>query len=406
MIRHAVVSVGILLSLQSLSEAFVVAPSKTEVFRQATTFQSPTRKSDSWRLYYNENPFNPDNVTIVASTASNWSISSNESSNEHPMRSQSPQIATTTTTTFSKDSSTNNDKKAQKLLLPSTYKKSTQSNVTTATPSHHEWLTDQQIIEAQKPSKRQDRSKLMQKGVVIIDRIRARWRIFMESQRVLNPGMKFRVRLGVAVVTIASVLSVILPPAVRGGKGGITSILVLLQKWVAHRGFQGIAALGRSVAYGWALFVAYPRMLDRRAADKKKRDRDRAMERWRVYLRSLAAEVVRLRQELSSIDGEIRAFRREIISLKATLTKFDGEGTNGDDGDEETKHRKNQSWNADIQEAITQEMTHLTQLREDTKQALAAARQTWSEMRAKSPLEAWEADDFLLVSSHNSLPPT
>ncbi|KAG7345643.1 hypothetical protein IV203_033174 [Nitzschia inconspicua] len=398
MTRHAVVSVGILLSLQSLSEAFVFAPSKTEVLRDAT------RKSGSWRLYYNENPFNSDNVTVVASTASNWSISSNESSNVHPMKSQSPPMATTTS---SKDSSTNNDKKAQKqLLLPSTYKNSTQSNVTNATPSHQEWPTDQQIIESQKTSKRRRRSKLMHKGVVIIDRIRARWRIFMESQRVLNPGMKFRVRLGVAVVTIASVLSVILTPAVRGGKGGITSILVLLQKWVAHRGFQGIAALGRSVAYVWALFVAYPRMLDRRAADKKKRDRDKATERWRVYLRSLAAEVVRLRQELSSIDGEIRAFRREIISLKATLTKFDGEGTNGEDGDEETKHRKNRSWNADIQEAITQEMTHLTQLREDTKQALAAARQTWSEMRAKSPLEAWEADDFLLVSSHNSLPPT
>ena len=113
--------------------------------------------------------------------------------------------------------------------------------------------------------------------------------------------------------------------------------------------------------------------------------------------------MVRLRQELSSIDSEIRAFRREIISLKASLTK-----AKSDTVDPENASSNSDQWNEDIQEAITQEMTHLRQLREDTKQALAAARETWSEMRAKSPLEAWEADDFLLVASPDSysMPPS
>jgi hypothetical protein len=203
---------------------------------------------------------------------------------------------------------------------------------------------------------------------------------------------------------MASVLSFFLPATrVAGGAKGLKSVFTIVTRWLASRGFQGIAALGRSVAYGWALFVGYPRLLDRRAKEKKKREREKALERWRVYLRSLAAEVVRLRQELSSIDSEIRTFRREIISLKASLTKNEGVDTKRDDCDSRKSSTNNSAqWNDDIQEAITQEMTHLRQLRDDTKQALAAARETWSEMRAKSPLEAWEADDFLLLSSPDS----
>ncbi|KAL3912864.1 MAG: hypothetical protein SGARI_000940, partial [Bacillariaceae sp.] len=252
------------------------------------------------------------------------------------------------------------------------------------------------------------------------------WKLFYKSQKVvvLNPGMKFRVRVGVATITLASVLSFILPSTTTSGAakgGGLRSLLTVLTKWLSSRGFQGIAALGRSIAYGWALFVGYPRLLDRRAYEKKKRERERALERWRAYLRSLAAEVVRLRQEMSSLDSEIRAFRREIISLKASFKSDNGRSSttlssssssdNDDSSSESTRstsnNNKSAQWNDDdVQEAITQEMTHLTQLREDTKQALAAARQTWSEMRAKSPLEAWEADDFLLLkASPDSLPP-
>ena len=42
-----------------------------------------------------------------------------------------------------------------------------------------------------------------------------------------------------------------------------------------------------------------------------------------------------------------------------------------------------------IQEAIKEEMAHLTQLRKDTQTALTVARQLWAEARAQAPPEAW-----------------
>lgn len=181
-----------------------------------------------------------------------------------------------------------------------------------------------------------------------------------------KPGMRFRVRLGLITTIAVSVAGFFVPKK---------QILLVIQKWIAHRGFQGIAALGRSVAYGWALLVAYPRMLDKRASERRKQEKLSKLDQRRKYLRSLAGEVVRLRQELSSIDGEIRAFRREIISLRAYANKENG-------------------IDPDVQEAIGTEMAHLAQLRADTQAALLAARHTWSEVRSKSPSEAWE-DEIL-----------
>jgi signal transduction histidine kinase len=185
-----------------------------------------------------------------------------------------------------------------------------------------------------------------------------------------KPGMKFRVRLGLVAAAAISIASLVVPQK---------RLFLIVQKWIAHRGFQGLAAFGRSVAYGWALLVAYPRMLDRRANERRKQEKVNKLEQRRKYLRSLAKEVVRLRQELSSIDGEIRAFRREIISLKAYANKEIG-------------------MDADVQEGISNEMVHLAQLRANTQAALLAARHTWSEVRSKSPSDAWE-DDFLAMGS-------
>jgi hypothetical protein len=383
--RRIVLAVGLTSHFPARINGFAVAPSKTSVVF-AQTRRMP------WQLSYSETPEEAEKINIVSSASTNQNMLESKAIKEPSSPSQQKATPTETENDVNqrkiKDSPPSNSKEI-KLLLPSTYQNSSVSNTTILPPM--------EVTKHQKTS-----SKLQRFNVW--DRLRARWRIFVQSQRALNPGMKFRVRLGVALITAVSILSVFLPygAAARGGKG-ITSVLAILQRWLSHRGFQGIAALGRSVAYGWALFVAYPRMLDRRAADKKKREREKAVERWRVYLRSLAAEVVRLRQELSSIDSEIRAFRREIISLKATLTNYNNGNT---DVDNEKAGSSNQNWNTDIQEGITREMSHLTQLREDTKQALSAARQTWSEMRAKSPLEAWEADDSLLLSLPDSLPPT
>ena len=114
--------------------------------------------------------------------------------------------------------------------------------------------------------------------------------------------------------------------------------------------------------------MGYPRLLDKRAAEKQRKERDQMLEQRRQHLRRLAAEVARLRHDLASIDKEIRTFRREIITLKA----------NGNMIDEE------------VQEAIGAEMAHLAQLRADTQAALTAVRKTWAEVRSKSPPELWE----------------
>jgi hypothetical protein len=174
-----------------------------------------------------------------------------------------------------------------------------------------------------------------------------------------RPSVQFRVQLGLGAMAALALCRWWIPT---------TKVTTAIQHWVTHRGFQGIAALGRSVAYGWALLVGYPRMLDRRAHEKQRNERDKALERRRHQLRALAAEVARLRHEVATLDQEMRTFRREIISFKANGIVLD----------------------PDVQEAIGVEMAHLGQLLADTQAALVAVRQTWAELRSKSPPELWE----------------
>ena len=182
--------------------------------------------------------------------------------------------------------------------------------------------------------------------------------------RRLRPGDQFRVRLGVAVAAGLSVWSYFVPQK---------RLLSLLQKWWTSRGFTGLAAIGRSIAYGWAVLVGYPRVLDRRANEQRRQRRDKLLDQRRAQLTRAAAEVSRLRQELVDLDAEIRAFRREIIKMKAYTPDND-----------------------DVQEAIGSEMAHLAQLRSDAQAALVAARQAWAEMRSANPTEAWEEDNDTL----------
>ncbi|CAB9505773.1 expressed unknown protein [Seminavis robusta] len=191
--------------------------------------------------------------------------------------------------------------------------------------------------------------------------------------RKLRPATKFRVGLGLAALVSLSLTSLFR-----------ARWLSLVTRWVSHRGFQGLSALGRTIAFAWGALVAYPRLLDRRAAERKQRDREKALDRRRNELYQLAAEVSRLRQELSSIDAEIRSFRREVISLKALASSSVNASSEDSNG---------------IQEAITAEMAHLAQLRSDTQAALSAARQTWAEARASSPPDAWPGSVPPLLSS-------
>ena len=188
---------------------------------------------------------------------------------------------------------------------------------------------------------------------------RGRIQKIWEKIRSFKPSVQFRLQLGLGAMTALAVVSRWIPQA---------RVLAAVSRWLSHRGFQGLSALGRSVAYGWALLVAYPRMLDRRAKDLQRRDRERAQDRRQQRLRSLAAEVARLRQELLALDKEIRTFRREVLLLKAN------EGAVKDE----------------VQEAIATELAHLAQLRADTQASLTAVRQTWAELRAKSSPELWE----------------
>ena len=136
--------------------------------------------------------------------------------------------------------------------------------------------------------------------------------------------------------------------------------------WVSNLGyhtevFKGLAALGRSIAYGWALLIGYPRLLDRRQMERQHRDKVRARERHEKLILQLRSEVSQFQQNLETIDAEIRSFRREIINLKA-FAKDD---------------------NPDVQEAITAEMAHLAHLRTDAQAALTAARQEWAKALGK-----------------------
>lgn len=182
-----------------------------------------------------------------------------------------------------------------------------------------------------------------------------------------RPGFKFRLRLG--IITAAAL---VVTRAVLKQYGVDTSIVSLTTDWFSQRGFQGVAAMGRTVVYLWGLLVAYPVLLDRRADERHRQQTDKEMERRRDHLVRLAADIARLRHDLATLDAEVRAFRREVILLKV----YARSGDNNDHGE--------------IQTAIEAEMAHLAQLRSDTKAALMAARQVWAEYRATSPLEVWD----------------
>lgn len=223
--------------------------------------------------------------------------------------------------------------------------------------------------------------------------------------RRLRPGQKFRFRLGIMSIAFVSLWNTVV---VRNFSGFITGILTgaaatttatgfgsILRRWFFHRGFQGIAAFGRSVAYGWAIFVAYPKMLDRRAKERRLKREEEALNQWRRYLKATSDEVVRLRKELSLLEGEIRTFRREILAIRAgrieSSAALSKNNNYADLDDNNTSHRNdfNNSGNESdriLREAIINEMAHLTRLRHDTRLALTNARKRWSEVRSKRPI--------------------
>lgn len=201
--------------------------------------------------------------------------------------------------------------------------------------------------------------------------LQTRWNRLSKRLRLQRPGNRFRLQLG-ATAVVAAVVAAPWMTAARAALGA----------WWRHRGFQGLAALGRSVAYAWALLVGYPRLLNRRAADQARKERDHATERRRRRLQRLGAHVGSLRAELVALDKEMRAFRRQVIAMKVNVANRDNEYNDNDDDEH-------------VQQAIAAEMAHLGQVRADTQAALLAARKAWAELRAQSPAELWE--DLLLV---------
>ena len=243
--------------------------------------------------------------------------------------------------------------------------------------------------------------------------IPVRWK-----KRLSKPSTKFRAALVSVAALTGFGLAVLSSP--KAGKAVVGSTLLpQLQHWIRHRGFQGFSALGRTVAYLWALLVAYPRLLDRRASERRQKRRDSLVEQRRQELLGLAGEVSRLRQELATIDAEIRSFRREIISLQALVAtnqnnnnrnnqaagvSFTPEGsimtpTTIPEGSSSPTTQSSTPHVDGIQEAITAEMAHLAQLRADTQAALTVARQLWAEARAQAPPEAWPASSYYLDGS-------
>eukprot|EP00537_Pseudo-nitzschia_pungens_P017701 CAMPEP_0172400318 /NCGR_PEP_ID=MMETSP1061-20121228/45345_1 /TAXON_ID=37318 /ORGANISM="Pseudo-nitzschia pungens, Strain cf. pungens" /LENGTH=567 /DNA_ID=CAMNT_0013133531 /DNA_START=201 /DNA_END=1904 /DNA_ORIENTATION=- len=251
----------------------------------------------------------------------------------------------------------------------------------------------------------------------------------------LRPGQKFRLRLGVATLAFVSLYNAVLAGGAGATGGWIGTRVVsgaaatatatttattastgfgsLLRRWLSSRGFQGISAFGRSVAYGWAILVAYPRMLDRRAKERRAKKEEEALRQWRQVLKGIAEEVVRLKKELSLLEGEIRAFRREILAIRAARVGNNGNSNrnhhhhhhhgrsnsnNRTSNDAEHAeihpphtHINRSSSNDDssdrlLRDAVIHEMNHLTRLRDDTRLALTRARQRWSEVRAKKPM--------------------
>lgn len=172
---------------------------------------------------------------------------------------------------------------------------------------------------------------------------------------------KFRTKLGIGTVVATAVGSRWLSPAV---------LVRTLQTWIATRGFTGLASMGRTVAYTWALLVAYPHLLDKRAAEQERQRREQRRDRQRKQLESLATALERLRLEYTTITREIRSFQREILTLKVSSGQSSLPG--------------------DVQQAVDTEMAHLVQLRADVYAALQMTRQKWAERRAQSPPELWE----------------
>ena len=241
-------------------------------------------------------------------------------------------------------------------------------------------------------------------------------------KKLQKPGTQFRAGLLSMAAAFAGLA------LLRGGSASssmLSSLAISTQTWIQHRGFQGLAAFGRTFTYIWAVFVAYPKMLDRRAAERKSKQRDQQLEQRRKELRGLAAEVSRLQQELASIDAEIRSFRREIISMKAMMAASKAQKQGGgnvnnnnilwsDNGDATASAASAPKLTPpthdgvgdddSVQEAIAAEMAHLAQIRADTQASLTVARQLWAEAKAQSPPEAWPTSAWLYPPSSSSTP--
>ena len=126
-------------------------------------------------------------------------------------------------------------------------------------------------------------------------------------------------------------------------------------------------------------------MLDRRTRERRLKREDQALAQWRYYLKGTSDEVVRLRKELSLLEGEIRAFRREILSIRAM--RIDS-GAAIPQKTIRNAVEDNDSCNESdrmLREAIINEMTHLTRLRDDTRIALTTAHDRWLDVRGKRP---------------------
>jgi len=190
-----------------------------------------------------------------------------------------------------------------------------------------------------------------------------------------RPSTQFRVTLVSSLVTLSLVGQLVAKIALPSTKGSLLVHLTpKVMHWISHRGFTGLAALGRTVAYGWAVWVAYPRLLDKRAKERAAKAHDRQLEQYHRHVRQLAQQASQLQHELATIDREIRSFRREIISIQATMAvSKSNDSTGGSDDDR-------------IQQAIADEMAHLEQLRSDIHATWVEARQAWAEAKGQAPV--------------------
>jgi hypothetical protein len=184
-------------------------------------------------------------------------------------------------------------------------------------------------------------------------------RILESLQR---PGTKFRLAVAVGTAAAWYVASTFLPPSRHPS--------IVLSHWISQRGFQGLSAFGRSIAYVWALFVAYPKWLDKKAVEQQQETLATKLESKKKFLKNLAQEAVLLRSHIHGLDSEIRSFRRDVLTLRA------------------------QGYvDPEIQDAIADEMAYLVQLKQDTQQALMTVKQAWSDARSRNPL-TWDEDEY------------